>query len=45
MSLVKTHSEYRMTTINLHNIPGSDPPVGKTGSGETCSGLAILYHW
>ena len=42
---VKSHAEYRMMTVNLRNIPGSDPPVGKTTSGETCSQLAILYHW
>ena len=42
---VRSHAEYRMMTVNLHNIPGSDPPVGKTTSGETCSQLAILYHW
>lgn len=35
----------RMMMVNLCNIPGSDPPVGKTVDGEPCSCLVILYHW
>ena len=39
------HPGLRMMMINLRNIPGSDPPIGKTSSGEDCCQLAILYHW
>ena len=39
------HQGMRMMVINLRNIPGSDPPIGKTSSGEECCHLAILYHW
>ena len=40
-----SHPELRLMSINLHHIPGSDPPVGETSGGEVCSRLAILYHW
>ena len=45
VSLSHRYQDLRLMRVNLDNIRGSDPPVGRTVSGRACSQLAILYHW